>query len=159
MMELRAGSAHMKSLRPNDYVLLVFAVIVALIFGVGTRPLNNEGAQANTNTRLIRSLEGPDVFRAHCAACHGGQGKGDGPVAPALVTRPPDLTTISRRNGGNYPADRIGRTIEGEEDITAHGTREMPIWGPIFHQVEEDRDYGDVRLHNVVEYIRSIQQK
>jgi hypothetical protein len=34
----------------------------------------------------------------------------------------------------------------------------MPVWGPIFHQVEEDRDYGAVRLHNLTEYIRSIQK-
>jgi hypothetical protein len=26
----------------------------------------------------------------------------------------------------------------------AHGDREMPIWGPIFHEVEADQDWGEV---------------
>jgi mono/diheme cytochrome c family protein len=41
--------------------------------------------------------------------------------------------------------------------IASHGSREMPVWGPIFHQVEEDVDRGYVRLDNLVKYLQSIQ--
>jgi hypothetical protein len=34
----------------------------------------------------------------------------------------------------------------------------MPIWGTIFHQIQQDRDYGEVRLQNVTDYLKSIQQ-
>jgi len=40
-----------------------------------------------------------------------------------------------------------------------HGSREMPVWGPIFHQVEEDRDYGAIRVGNLLKYLESIQEK
>jgi mono/diheme cytochrome c family protein len=108
---------------------------------------------------LIASLKGPDLFRAYCATCHGEDGRGNGPVAPALSTKPSDLTTISRRNGGVFPSEHIRTVISGDELVLAHGSRAMPIWGPIFHQVEWDRDYGDIRLQNVTKYLESIQQK
>jgi hypothetical protein len=28
-----------------------------------------------------------------------------------------------------------------EQSVTAHGSREMPIWGPVFHKVEMDQDW------------------
>jgi hypothetical protein len=45
----------------------------------------------------------------------------------------------------------------GEEVIASHGSREMLIWGPIFHQVESDVDRGNVRLENLLKYLESIQ--
>lgn len=108
---------------------------------------------------LLPSLEGPDIFRSYCASCHGADAKGGGPAAAALKTRVPDLTAISKRNGGAFPAKRVERVIAGDDTISAHGSREMPTWGPIFHQIERDRDYGNIRLRNVTKYIESIQQK
>ena len=86
-------------------------------------------------------------------------GSGDGPVASALKGKVPDLTTLARRNGGKFPAVRVRGIIAGDKRYAAHGSREMPVWGPIFHQIEYDRDLGYVRLQNVTEYLGSIQQK
>jgi hypothetical protein len=33
----------------------------------------------------------------------------------------------------------------------------MPVWGPIFHQVEADIDRGNVRIENLIRYLESIQ--
>jgi hypothetical protein len=52
----------------------------------------------------------------------------------------------------------VNKIISGDEIILAHGTREMPVWGPIFHQVQEDRDYGEVRLQNLTNYLKSVQK-
>jgi mono/diheme cytochrome c family protein len=109
--------------------------------------------------RLIYSVRGPDLYRAHCAACHGSDGKGDGPLAPALKAKPADLTALAKNNGGRFFADRVGKFIAGQEISASHGSREMPVWGPIFHQVEDDRDFGNVRIQNLVKYLESIQQK
>ena len=106
---------------------------------------------------LIRSVEGPDLFRAYCASCHGKDGKGNGPVALTLKATVPDLTIITASNDGNFPVARMKRIIMGEGMIASHGSREMPVWGPIFHQVEEDVDRGNVRLENLVTYLESIQ--
>jgi mono/diheme cytochrome c family protein len=108
---------------------------------------------------LIASVKGPDLFRAYCTPCHGDDGRGNGPVAPALNVQPADLTTIAQRHGGIFPSKLVRDIIAGDGLILAHGSREMPIWGPIFHRVEWDRDLGDVRLQNIVKYIESIQRK
>lgn len=107
----------------------------------------------------IVPLDGAKIFRSYCAACHGVNGNGDGPVAPALKTKVPHLTTLARRNRGTFPTARVRSIIAGDEVRAAHGSREMPVWGPIFHQIEYDQDLGYVRLQNVTEYLHGIQQK
>ena len=110
--------------------------------------------------RLIYSVKGPDLFRAHCAACHGSDGKGDGPVAPTLKSKPADLTVLARNNRGVFPKQIVLKIISGDDSsLLAHGSREMPVWGPIFHQIEEDQDFGNVRLQNLEKYLETIQQK
>ena len=48
--------------------------------------------------------------------------------------------------------------ISGEEALGAgHGTREMPIWGPIFSQIGRDQDLGMVRIDNLTRYLENLQ--
>ncbi|MGH9679761.1 MAG: c-type cytochrome [Candidatus Acidiferrales bacterium] len=109
---------------------------------------------------MIYSVKGPDLFHAYCAPCHGLDGKGGGPVARDLKTRPADLTALAKKSGGKFPAERVRKIISGDEPtLISHGTREMPIWGPIFHQIEEDQDFGNIRLSNLSKYLESIQVK
>jgi mono/diheme cytochrome c family protein len=151
----------MKPIRANGYVLVALTLVTAfLLLGEfaswGDRPVKRN---SDEKVMLIQSLKGADLFRSYCASCHGREGKGDGPVAPALNAKVPDLTTIAQRHGGVFPEKWVTDLIEGPKSVLAHGSREMPIWGPIFHQIENDHDYGQVRLKNVSDYLRSIQQK
>jgi mono/diheme cytochrome c family protein len=139
-----------------------YGVPLLFFLGILTFVVCAETASAAQQTdqqfqQLIHSVAGPDLFRAYCASCHGSDAKGDGPAASALKTRVPDLTRLARNNGGKFPDARVRKTILGDDVIAAHGSREMPIWGPIFHQVEEDVDRGNVRLENLVKYLESIQ--
>jgi mono/diheme cytochrome c family protein len=110
--------------------------------------------------RLIHSVEGPALYKAYCAVCHGSDGKSGGPMAPSLKVRPADLTRISARAGGKFPLSRIERIISGEEPLPAgHGTREMPVWGPIFSQIAWDQDLGRVRVDNLARYLKELQVK
>lgn len=108
--------------------------------------------------RPIASIQGPALYKAYCAACHGPEAKGDGPVAATLKVPPPDLTRISARHGGTFPLMRIERIISGDEELTrGHGP--MPVWGPVFSQVDRDQDLGRVRIDNLARYLRDIQAK
>jgi mono/diheme cytochrome c family protein len=139
----------------------------ALAFVLGFVALSGASAWAQAKPsgqkayeELIFSVRGPDLFRAHCAPCHGLDGKGSGPVAPSLKATVADLTVLAKRNGGRFPEERVRRIISGNEpSLLPHGSREMPVWGPIFHQIEEDQDFGNVRLKNLITYLESIQQK
>jgi mono/diheme cytochrome c family protein len=140
-------------------LVLGFAVVCLLLAGIGRTAQTTPGTtpQAQELERLIYSVKGPDLFRAHCAACHGEDAKGNGPMAPALKTTAPDLTVLARNHGGQFPVDHVRKLIAGDEVLASHGSREMPIWGPIFHQIERDQDFGNVRLENLVKYLESIQ--
>jgi mono/diheme cytochrome c family protein len=71
-------------------------------------------------------------YIASCATCHGEDGKGNGPLGAALKTRPADLTVLAKKNNGVFPISAIYDAIDGRQVVTAHGTREMPIWGNRF---------------------------
>lgn len=81
-------------------------------------------------------------YMANCASCHGPGGRGDGPVAEVLSTRPSDLTQISSQYSGIYPADEVYRVVSGQNMINPHGSREMPVWGPRYWQIAADRAGG-----------------
>jgi len=72
---------------------------------------------------------GKREYSQSCATCHGLDGKGKGSFAQALQLTVPDLTTLAKRNGGVFPVARVYDVIDGREEVKAHGTREMPIWG------------------------------
>lgn len=99
-------------------------------------------------------------FETHCAVCHALGGKGDGPVAQYLTTKPADLTQISKRSGGQFPFWRVYRIIDGREPAKLHGTREMPIWGDRFWKEAGEVDYRvQGRIFELVHYLESIQEK
>ena len=108
---------------------------------------------------------GKREFESNCAACHGKSGQGDGSVVELLKRSPPDLTQLSRKNGGVFPIDRVYQTIEGGT-VTAHGSREMPIWGRDY-RIQGAEYYMDVpydpeayvrtRLLWLVEYLSRLQ--
>ena len=109
----------------------------------------------------LRPVDGAEIFQSYCAACHGVDARGNGPAAPALKRRVLDLTLLSRASGGTFPALHVKTTILlGSDDlIPAHGSKKMPIWGPLFHEIDFDRDWGRVRLENLTQYLESIQKK
>lgn len=124
-----------------------------------SRTQSQEAPQSQRPSQpLIHSVAGPDLFHAYCASCHGSNGEGHGPAAAAMKTKVPDLTLLSQNRGGQFPDEYVRKTIMGDDSIAAHGSREMPVWGPVFHQVEEDVDRGNVRLENLVKYLESIQE-
>jgi mono/diheme cytochrome c family protein len=108
-------------------------------------------------TGLVASLDGYQLFQAYCAVCHGKDASGNGPMARVLKTPPPDLRHVAVRNGGVFPLQRVERIISGESEVFAHGTREMPLWGPIFSQVAWDQDLGRVRIRNLAKYLEKLQ--
>ena len=100
-----------------------------------------------------------------CAVCHGPDGKGDGPLAEELMTRPADLTVLSKKNKGVFPYHRVFAVIDGRYIVPGHGTREMPVWGRQF--LEEDVKVfgpsgGEIvtteRIHELAGYLESLQR-
>jgi len=111
----------------------------------------------NAPAPRIQSMEGVDTFNAYCVSCHGKNAKGDGPAAMALKKVPADLTTIAKRHGGKFSASDVEGVIMGANVMAAHGSRDMPVWGPVFQSLAPDQSFMKLRVSNLVDYIKSIQ--
>ncbi|WP_299683913.1 cytochrome c [uncultured Tateyamaria sp.] len=74
---------------------------------------------------------GEQLFWMHCAACHGTEGRGDGPMAPAMLVQPRNLTVLAAENDFVFPTERVIRRIDGTDPLVSHGS-EMPVYGPFF---------------------------
>jgi mono/diheme cytochrome c family protein len=140
--------------------VLFASVSAALLLGV----LLDSSASGQTTGQknpplVIPSMAGRDLFEFYCASCHGRDGKGSGPVVAALKSPPPDLSTLTRRNGGTFPRARVESFVTGDGDrlTPAHGSKEMPVWGPIFGGLDPHDTTNRVRISNIVGYIESMQ--
>lgn len=103
---------------------------------------------------------GAEMFTSYCAACHGKDGKGDGPAAGALKVPATDLTTLTSKNGGKYPSMKVSSVIRGEDVLAAHGSRDMPVWGKLFWSISEGSDAEVLqRVANLNKYIEGMQVK
>jgi mono/diheme cytochrome c family protein len=105
------------------------------------------------------AASGKEMFNAYCASCHGLNGKGNGPAAAATKTQPTDLTLLAQKNGGKFPSmDVISSIQDGVQ--TAHGSKEMPVWGPLLSSVSnQSQSVVMQRLSNLSAYIDSLQVK
>jgi mono/diheme cytochrome c family protein len=101
---------------------------------------------------------GAAMYKDYCAACHGLTGKGDGPAAVALKSPVPDLTTFSKRNGGEFPDAKLAYLLNHGGSVTGiHGSEDMPIWGKLFKSV--NTDLVKLRVANLTNYLKTLQQK
>ena len=96
---------------------VTFGMIAAVIAG-----LENTASAQDSDA-------GQFEYRMGCAACHGVDGKGMGPVGALFGKPPADLTVLAKSNNGVFPFNSVYEVIDGRKLIVAHGTRDMPIWG------------------------------
>ena len=104
--------------------------------------------------------EGRELYLQHCAACHGINGDGHGPLEHELTAPPADLRLLSRKYGNPLPEDQIARFMDGRADLKAHGPRDMPVWGEEMWQYPEGsgnpNQVSDSVAHTI-HYLQSIQ--
>ncbi|MYM55632.1 c-type cytochrome [Thalassovita mangrovi] len=78
---------------------------------------------------LAEERTGQQEYMIACAGCHGETGKGDGPAAASMTTKPYDLTKLtSEKGGGTFPFEYALWIVDGRDMIKFHGG-DMPVWG------------------------------
>ena len=135
-------------------IALVALVVAFAILGADTPTTIKKIQPSRTSPS-----SGKDMFATYCAVCHGTDGKGGGPAVAALKMPPPDLTTLTRRNSGKFPELRVFNTINGDLNVPAHGSKDMPVWGDVFRSMEKDTAAQQMRVSNLTKYIESLQSK
>ncbi len=119
----------------------------------------NNPAAKHASTEPTDGPSGRQTYQRYCASCHGDNAKGGGPTASALKTPPADLTTLAKEHGGKFPYEYVSGVVRFGKPISAHGSSDMPVWGPIFNMI----DYNEIairkRIRNLCEYLESLQEK
>lgn len=137
--------------------LLLGALVAVLVSLV---PFAQTTGSTKTDAAASAKVSGKRLYDDHCAFCHGADAKGGGPFAASLKVWPPDLTILRKKNKGTFPELHIAEVIDGEFEKPSHGSREMPIWGPVFRSTAHGKsDSAQVRIHALVDYIDSVQEK
>lgn len=138
------------------------AVIVVTIsaFAVAQAPEKGTATVRHIPITNTPSNSGKAMFDSYCAVCHGKDAKGAGPAASAMKTPPTDLTKLAQQNGGKYPASHVAAVLRGQALTPAHGSQDMPIWGPLFSSLSQGHE-GQVqqRITNLADYIGGLQAK
>lgn len=135
-------------------------IVLAAGFCVGLTALAQQASKSAPKANVVA---GKELFRQHCSACHGVDAKGGGtmhdPLSadPSKRVPPTDLTVLSQRNAGTFPADRVRDSIHSKGPIRAHGTPEMPAWGDVFYSLKSDPKRLEGRVRDLTAYIESLQ--
>lgn len=148
-------------------------ILSAIVFSLFSTPLVSftiaaEDKKAPASIKTAEKVNGKSLYLSSCATCHGVNGKGDGPVAPNLIKKPSDLTMLKKQNNGTFPIERTKKFIDGREVVSAHGSRDMPVWGNIFklQAMEEgilQNDKSDLeqsitnKIDALLDYLNQIQ--
>ncbi len=130
----------------------LYAGLLAIVLA----PLSVSGGEPPEDRQVLGALS----YRIHCLNCHGGSGTGDGPMAELFKIVPTDLTLLAARNDGEFPAERVYLTIDGRQEIAAHGSRQMPVWGIGFQDPGRDSDQEEVvrdKILDLVAYLKTLQ--
>jgi mono/diheme cytochrome c family protein len=136
------------------------AVVMCALFGsvVSLDAAQQEQAKKSPVTPS-NSTSGAELFKQHCAVCHGIDLKGVGPV-PEPYRVPPDLTTLARRHGGTFPDTYVADVLRSGVIMPAHGPAQMPAWGTDFREMDGfDATQVKLRTTNLKNYIKSRQTK
>lgn len=105
---------------------------------------------------------GQQLYLQYCGACHGTDGKGNGPVSPYLKIKVPDLTLLRRKHKGVYPLQKVMTAIDGSRDVRGHGDGKMPVWGIVFRKESAEAKYTELtsllKEKIIAEYIATLQK-
>ena len=105
-------------------------------------------------------INGKQMYTNYCAACHGVDGKGNGPAASSLKARPTDLTELQKDNHGKFPDTHIVAILQFGASVPSHGSATMPVWRPILANMNQSNSQEkQLRISNLSRYLESIQAR
>ena len=130
----------------------LFAVCATVARGNPAQDQNKDQLPAN----YVPS--GGQIYHQYCAACHGVDAKGNGPVKRALRIPAPDLTTLAKRHGGKFPYAYVIGVLRFTPGVRSHGSGAMPMWGALF-EYYYNKDSAQQRIRNLCDYLASLQEK
>jgi mono/diheme cytochrome c family protein len=137
-----------------------FRLLIGTLLIAGSLWASEESAAVKKSPeKPAWAASGKDLFANYCAICHGSDGTGGGTAAKSLTVAAPDLTLLSRKHGGKFPSSQIVNVLRGEDDLSAHRDKEMPVWAPAFEADKGKTNGPNQRTRQLLKFIESLQKK
>jgi mono/diheme cytochrome c family protein len=142
----------------------ILLLLVVVMLGAGLVALAQDQPTKTIKHVAVRPTSpasGEEMYTSYCAVCHGTDLKGNGPAASAMKVQPTDLTLMAKKSSdGKYPYNRVASAIQGDVNLPAHGSKDMPVWGSLFwHMSSGHQSEVQQRVSNLSKYIESKQAK
>jgi len=134
---------------------ILLAALILAVYATGARA-NPAQDQDQLPANYVPS--GGQIYKQYCAACHGPNAKGNGPVKTMLRKPAPDLTTLAKRHGGKFPYAYVVGVLRFGPGVPSHGSGSMPMWGPLF-EYYYNQSSAQQRVQNLCDYLASLQEK
>jgi len=119
-----------------------------------------------TTCQTAAAQSGKQDYDKYCAMCHGTDAKGNGDLLQTVPMNPPppDLTQLTKNNGGTFPFEDVVDTIDGRKRIPSHERLQMPFMGIKLQKPgQEFTPESDAevkrRIDAIARYVESLQQK
>jgi len=142
--------------------LFITLLAASIVVGIGYADQSQPTAKVVVQVNKTAATSGKQMYVSYCAPCHGVNGKGNGPVSSALKMQPTDLSALTKNNGGKFPSEHVVSILQFGTANPAHGTSEMPVWGPVLSRMDSAYTQNDVkalRISNLTHYLESMQAK
>ncbi|HLJ77166.1 MAG TPA: cytochrome c [Acidobacteriaceae bacterium] len=145
---------------PNRiHVAFVAGLLATAAFGIA-----QTGTQIKTvPVKQTSPASGKQMYETYCAVCHGMDGRGTGPAAVALKDAPTNLVQLAKQNGGNFPDAHVYAVLQFGVENSAHGSKDMPVWGPALRSLNEGTPTSSMlehqRIANLTNYLKSLQEQ
>jgi mono/diheme cytochrome c family protein len=143
-------------------IILLGTLVVAAGLCLAQEQAATKPVVKQTPIKQTSPASGKEMYLAYCAPCHGADGKGNGPAALSMKVVPTDLTQLSKKHDGKFPANSLASTLKFGSSATAgaHGSADMPVWGPLFQSLDRFHDTSvQQRVSNLVSFIETLQTK
>lgn len=136
------------------------ALCVTLLFVIGAAGAQQGLPAGDDRLPSTYVPSGKVMYKQYCATCHGADAKGNGPLASLLKTPPPDLTKLAQRHAGKFPYEYVSNVLQFGPGPSAHGSSDMPTWGPIFGYLDHYNTRAvQQRIKNLCDYLASLQER
>jgi mono/diheme cytochrome c family protein len=135
-------------------------ITLAAVFALSSGYADQVRTKVIIPVKNTSPVSGKQMFTNYCAPCHGVDGKGNGPAASALKAQPTDLTGLCKKNHGKFPDAHIVNVLRFGTDVPAHGSAQMPVWGPILGKMNQSNaQEKQLRISNLSHFLESIQAR
>ena len=137
-----------------------YLIVIAATVAAATLFASESKSNVTIQTSKASAADGKAMYGSYCAPCHGVDGKGKGTLSSSLKRTPPNLTLLSKNNGGVYPESHVIGVLGHGTSVSGHDQAGMPEWAQTLGKIDQNNKLdAPLRISNLSKYLETLQAK